>query len=176
MAAHPSFAALQSIEKLILKACNALDETTAAPMKKPIRWILGASIGAVIGVCASVGILTGSVAACHGCTRLEAITHLGAIVNGGIVSGAAIMASPVIVWTAAGAWLVTALNRRRLVEAEKALSQEALRLQRALLQELEDRRKTLKPSRNDPYLYSLATRLNAAAHHLQAHLKSIHEA
>ncbi len=174
---YRSFLALEPIKQLILSASSALQETPALPSQKPAPKALGIGVGAVIGIFAGAGMLIGGGFECAGCAGsalANATTDLGSAVGGGIGAGAAMATLPVVIGGAMGAWFVGFLNQRLLIEGEKALLQAVSRLQRAVLQELQDRQRRERRGDDDAYLFSLATKLNTAEHNLRADLTLKH--
>lgn len=159
---------LKPIEKLTAEASSAIsDPLRTVSDDREINEALVAAGG--IGTGGAVGLAAlyygGSVVGLSAAGITSGLASAGAIVGGGMAAGIAVLAFPAIGLGVGGYALMSAYNKKKLMEKKEMLLQEVQRKHNAIIKELNDT--SQKNEERTEYLSRLNTLLQAAVHDLK---------
>jgi hypothetical protein len=137
---YANLAALRPVRDVIERAAHLLDKKSLQPLTDGLAPLAGAAVGAGTG--AAAGAVMMSAGAASGTAGAAAMTSAlaaaGSIVGGGMAVGLAVVATPAVVLTAAGALAAHRYNTNRLRKLERLYLQRAIQLRDAMAAELQD--------------------------------------
>lgn len=132
-----SISSLESVERVIKDAAEALKNPAAGLADSAISEVLSGALGAGVGGGLSFAALYGlGTVGLSAAGMTSALATAGALVGGGMAAGVFVLAAPVAALAGGGVWLAAKRNQRRLVQAKERMLQEAIRMRDAIVSEL----------------------------------------
>lgn len=167
---YDSSRALVPVRKVLDEAAAAIADSQRTIIQSAIPDILGAAAGAGAGALAGAGIVAaGAATGTAGAAALTSgLASAGAWVGGGMAAGIGVAAAPAVILAVGGYALVSWWNASELDKQRRALLQEALRKQAAIVDRLQKESRANR-ARAD-YLAALNAKLQEVIRNLREDL------
>lgn len=151
----PSIDSLMPVQNVLKEASEALSDKTRTINDSPISDVLGGAVGAGVGGATSFAALYfgGSVVGLSAAGITSGLAAAGSIIGGGMVAGIGVLAAPAVILAAIGVELSAHKRDEQLKEAKEICYTEALRMQNAIIKNLQDEQKMNKD--RIEYLHSI---------------------
>ena len=135
-----SINALESVQRVLKDAGDALSNPTAGMKESAIPEVLTGALGAGVGGGISFAALYGlGTVGLSAAGMTSALATAGALVGGGMAAGVFVLAAPVAALGGVGVWAAAKHNQKKLLQAKERMLQDAIRKRDAIVAELGNR-------------------------------------